>query len=69
MLRPGDPLVPYISLMFTATFLAYFGSPLHMCQILTLEHFKCRILAVYRSYWPFLLAIAGTAAVLFALGV
>jgi len=69
MLRPGDPLLPYVSLMFTATFLAYFGSPLHMCQILTLEHFKCRILSVYKSYWPFILSIAGTAAVLFAISV
>lgn len=67
MLRPGDPYVPYVSLMFTVTFLAYFGSPLHMCQILTLEHFKCRILAVYRAYWPFLLSVAATAAVLLVL--
>jgi hypothetical protein len=69
MLSPTDPLLPYVSLMFTVTFLSYFGSPLHMCQILTLEHFKCRILTVYRSYWPFLAAVAGTAAVLFAINV
>jgi hypothetical protein len=55
--------------MFTVTFLSYFGSPLHMCQILTLEHFKCRILTVYRSYWPFLLAVAGTTAALFVINV
>ncbi len=69
MLKAGDPIVPYTSLMFTATFLAYFGSPLHMCQVLTLEHFRCRILAIYRVYWPFLLAVAATSGVLFALSV
>jgi integral membrane protein (TIGR00529 family) len=67
MLRPGDPVLPYASLVFVSTFVAYFGSPLHMCQILTLEHFRCRVLAVYRVYWPYLVAIGVTAAALFAL--
>lgn len=65
LLRPGDPVVPYTSLLFAATFISYFGSPLHMCQILTLEHFRCRALGVYRMYWPYLLAIAVTALALF----
>lgn len=67
MLKQGDPLLPYVSLMFIATFLAYFGSPLHMCQVLTLEHFKCRLGRVYRMYWPFLLSVLASAGILFAL--
>lgn len=62
LLGPGDPVLPYTALLYASTFVAYFGSPLHLCQVLTLEHFRCRTLAVYRVYWPYLAAIGVAAA-------
>ena len=37
-------------LMFTSSFVAYVVSPLHLCQILTLDYFKARPGALYREY-------------------
>ena len=50
---------------YAASFVGYFASPLHLCQVLTLAHFRCDIMKLYREYlYPFL-AIALT---LLALG-
>lgn len=38
---------------YTASFVGYYISPLHLCQVLTLGHFECKILPLYRQYlWP-----------------
>ncbi len=39
----------YISLVYSAGFLSYFFSPLHLCQILTNQYFKTDIFSVYRK--------------------
>ena len=48
-------------LIFTASFLGYYFSPLHLCQVLTVEYLKCStqgLLKEYRLYAAGLLTIA-----------
>jgi integral membrane protein (TIGR00529 family) len=45
-------------LVFTSSFLAYLISPLHLCQVLTVEYFKVRLSSVYREYLVPLAALA-----------
>lgn len=49
---------------YTASFIGYFASPLHLCQVLTLAHFRCDMMALYRQYR---LPIAATGAALLGL--
>jgi integral membrane protein (TIGR00529 family) len=42
--------VPLIMLAYTSSFLGYLVSPLHLCQILTLEYFKIKISDLYKEY-------------------
>jgi hypothetical protein len=42
--------VPLIMLAYSSSFLGYLVSPLHLCQILTLEYFKIKITDLYREY-------------------
>ncbi len=37
-------------LVFTSSFLAYVVSPLHLCQVLTVEYFKVKLHDLYREY-------------------
>ncbi len=38
---------------YTSSFMGYFASPLHLCQVATTTHFKCQVLPLYREYrWP-----------------
>ena len=41
-------------LMYAVGFLAYFTSPIHMCQILTLDYFKTSMKELYANYKVFL---------------
>lgn len=50
---------------YTSSFVGYFASPLHLCQVLTLAHFRCDLMKLYREYLYPILAIALT---LLALG-
>ena len=44
---------------YTSSFLGYFGSPLHLCQVATTTHFKCQVMPLYREYrWPAAAVIA-----------
>jgi uncharacterized protein len=45
---PTDSLGPYISLLFTAIFVGYLLSPLHLCLVLTKEYFKVELMPIYR---------------------
>lgn len=45
-------------LVYSMSFIAYFASPLHLCQVLTCEYFKVDIPAVYKLYWKVVAAIA-----------
>ena len=51
-------------LVFTSSFLAYLISPLHLCQVLTVEYFKVKLSSLYREYLVPLAALALSLAVL-----
>jgi len=40
----------YAMLIYTSSFIFYFISPLHMCQVLTLEYFDVKIKDLYKNY-------------------
>ncbi len=42
----------YTSVIYGSSFLSYFFSPLHLCQVLTCEYFKVDLFNVYRRNWP-----------------
>ncbi len=69
------PLLPqanrasYVMLVYASSFVAYFGSPLHLCQVLSNEYFGVRLGEVYRAYWPVLLAILAAMGLTFVLAV
>lgn len=62
------PLLPvegreiYVAFMFTMSVQGYLVSPIHLCLILTREHFRCSLGATYRYFLipPVLVMVAGT---------
>ena len=45
------------SLLFSVSFVFYFISPMHLCQVFTTEYFKVNVKEYYweyRLYWPIL---------------
>lgn len=58
-------VMAYAMLMFAGSFVAYFASPLHLCQIVTNEHCKVSIPQAFKEYGLVLLGIAVAAGVLF----
>jgi len=44
----------YAMFIYTSSFLFYYISPLHMCQVLTLEYFKVDLKSLYKNYMPLL---------------
>lgn len=44
----------YAMFIYTSSFLFYYISPLHMCQVLTLEYFNVDLKALYKHYVPIL---------------
>lgn len=43
---------PAVALIYSACYLGYFVSPLHLCTLLTAEYFKARLADVYRGILP-----------------
>ncbi len=41
-----------VCLMYSASFVSYFVSPLHLCQILTCQYFDVDMFRVYKLNWP-----------------
>ena len=46
----SDKPIPLIMLLYSSAFLGYLVSPLHLCQVLTLEYFKVKISDLYKEY-------------------
>lgn len=42
--------IPLVMLMYCSAFIGYLISPLHLCQVLTLEYFKVKISELYKEY-------------------
>lgn len=48
----------FTCVVYGSSFMAYFASPLHLCQVLTCQYFGIEIPQVYRLYWPVLVGLA-----------
>ncbi len=66
MVPPGAGRVPYAMLAFVSSYAAYFLSPLHLCQVLTLQYFRTTLAKVYPLVVPVLLTMLATAFVTFS---
>ncbi|HHY11865.1 MAG TPA: DUF401 family protein [Firmicutes bacterium] len=53
----------FASVIYGASFVAYFASPLHLCQVLTCQYYDIDLVKVYKAYWPVLLSVAAVMAV------
>jgi len=51
-----------IVVIYTAGALAYFVSPLHLCQVLSVQYFKETVPRLYREYWPVVACLAALTA-------
>lgn len=49
----------YAMFIYVSAFVFYYVSPLHMCQVLTLEYFDVRIKSLYKNYAILLPAVYG----------
>lgn len=65
-IQQSNHLMLYIAGVYSAAFLGYYASPLHLCQVLTLEFFQVKMNDLYREYvlpvsamWITLLALLG----------
>ncbi|OGS69390.1 MAG: hypothetical protein A2Y96_00325 [Firmicutes bacterium RBG_13_65_8] len=66
LISPGE-VMAYAVLIFAGSFVAYFWSPLHLCQILTLDYCKVSLPQVFREYAWVLVALAAASWGLFYL--
>lgn len=57
MALPGHTLAT-ASALYCVGFIAYFVSPLHLCQILSSQFFGVTVPRLYREYWPVVAALA-----------
>ncbi len=55
--QPGHTLAA-ASVLYCAGFIAYFTSPLHLCQVLSTQFFGVTVPRLYREYWPVVLTLA-----------
>ena len=65
-MRQTNHLLLFTAGVYCAAFLGYFSSPLHLCQVLTLEFFQVKMHDLYKEYvlpvsamWIALIAILG----------
>ena len=64
---PHEQELIYSFFTFVWSFIGYFYSPLHLCQILTLAQMECPMSRLDRLYIPQMIQMAITPFVLFAL--
>ncbi len=50
-------LLLYGHFTFVWSFVGYFFSPLHLCQLFTCEYLKISTIELYKDYWKFLLSL------------
>jgi len=54
-----DAVLYLTSVIYGAGFVAYFTSPLHLCQVLTCQYYHIDLAQVYKTYWPVIAVVAG----------
>lgn len=47
----------YCQFTFLWSFMGYFFSPLHLCQLFTCEYLKVNMIDLYKEYWKFLVSL------------
>ena len=50
-------LMLYCHFAFMGSFIGYFFSPLHLCQLFTCEYLKVSIMDLYKGYWKFFICL------------
>lgn len=65
-LPPAEELL-YCVFIYTWSFNGYFFSPLHLCQVLTLQQMNCSVSALDKSYLPLMIEMSVAPFVIFAL--
>lgn len=50
-------LLLYCHFAFVWSFMGYYFSPLHLCQLFTCEHLQVRIIDLYKEYWKFFVSL------------
>ncbi len=53
----ANRLLLYCHFTFIWSFVGYFFSPLHLCQLFTCEYLKISTMELYKDYWKFLLSL------------
>jgi hypothetical protein len=66
-LAPPEQVMAYAVLVFGGSFVAYFSSPLHLCQILTNQYCKVSLIEGWKEYWPVLVGVVAASWALFFL--
>jgi hypothetical protein len=61
-LAPAGHTADVAAVLYCAGFLAYFISPIHLCQVLSSQFFQVTVPRIYREYWPVALALAALTA-------
>lgn len=67
MIPAGATRIPYAMLAFMSSYASYFLSPLHLCQVLTIQYFKTTLAKVFPLVLPVLLTMLATAFVTFSI--
>lgn len=68
-LVPLDTKLFYAVVLYAIGLVSYMVSPLHVCQVLTNDHFGIKLMQIYREYWAIQLVLLAGIAALFFLGV
>jgi hypothetical protein len=57
-LAPAGHTATVATVLYGAGFLAYFISPIHLCQVLSSQFFRVTVTGLYREYWPVVATLA-----------
>lgn len=57
-LAPAGHIATVATVLYGARFLAYFISPIHLCQVLSSQFFQVTVTGLYREYWPVVATLA-----------
>ncbi len=57
-LAPAGHIATVATVLYGAGFMAYFISPIHLCQVLSSQFFQVTVTHLYREYWPVVATLA-----------
>lgn len=62
-LAAPDQVLGTAVVLYASGFIAYFVSPVHLCQVLSSQYFSVSVARLYREYWPVTALLAAMVAV------